>query len=217
MPLFLTAPPALLTLAATVALVAADLGGWRSGRLLFKPVAAAGFIWLALSFGALDTLYGQWLVAGLALCAVGDVCLMWERPAVFLAGLVAFLLGHVLYAIAFLQWPVDDALVYWTLLPVVLLMAGAIRWLWPHLQDVMRVAVPAYIVVIGSMLLCAALPWGNPGASLILIGAWGFALSDLAVARDRFIEATPMNGVWGTPLYFTAQLFLAASAGSLAL
>ena len=46
---------------------------------------------------------------------------------------------------------------------------------------------------------------------LILAGAWGFAISDLAVARRQFVKRSIVNGLWGTPLYFGSQLLLAAS------
>jgi uncharacterized membrane protein YhhN len=38
-----------------------------------------------------------------------------------------------------------------------------------------------------------------------------FVLSDLAVARNRFVERVFINRAVGLPLYFTAQLLLAAS------
>jgi hypothetical protein len=42
-------------------------------------------------------------------------------------------------------------------------------------------------------------------------GAWGFAVSDLAVARQQFVQTSQLNGLWGTPLYFLSQMLLAAS------
>ena len=71
--------------------------------------------------------------------------------------------------------------------------------------------VPVYILVIASMLVFAAGTWGQPGALMIILGAWGFAFSDLAVARRQFVSADRINGLWGTPLYFGSQMMLAAS------
>ena len=86
------------------------------------------------------------------------------------------------------------------------------RWLTPHVNREMQLPVTLYIVVISAMLLCAGLTAGQPAAPFIIGGAWGFACSDLAVARRQFIQpASRLNGVWGTPLYFLAQMVLASS------
>ena len=68
-----------------------------------------------------------------------------------------------------------------------------------------------YIVVITSMLLCAGLTLGHSAAVLMIGGAWGFAISDLAVARQQFVKPSKTNGLWGTPLYFLSQMILAAT------
>ena len=205
--------PLLLSLAAVLGLVISDLRGFRPGRYLCKPVAAAAFILLALAVGALDTTFGQWMLAALALCLVGDLCLMPDSDKTFLAGLGAFLLGHLLFGVAFLQLPLSTTGLLVSL-PLVLLLLLVVRpWLLPSVPADMKGAVIAYVVVIGGMLLCAGATAGNPGAVAIIIGAWGFAISDLAVARQQFVKPSKWNGLWGTPLYFAAQMVLAASIG----
>ena len=204
--------PIALSLASVVALVICDYRGLLRGRYLFKPLAAVAFVWLALSLGALHSLYGLWLLAALLLCMVGDLCLMGDGEAAFLAGLFAFLCGHLLYAIAFLQLPPAILGPVLSLLPAGILMAIVWRWLSPHVPDKMRIPVMLYILVIGAMLLCAGLTYQHPAAGLIIAGAWGFALSDIAVARRQFIDPSRVNGLWGTPLYFASQMLLAGSA-----
>jgi hypothetical protein len=39
-------------------------------------------------------------------------------------------------------------------------------------------------------------------------------LSDLSVARDRFVAPGFVNRAWGLPTYFAAQLLLAASVAA---
>lgn len=204
--------PLLLSVTAVIALVSSDMRLWRPGRYLFKPLAAAAFLWLALALGALDSPYGQVLFIGLLLCAAGDVLLMFEPEGAFLAGLVAFLCGHLAYAVAFYQLPLNLSGLAWTVVPALILMVGTTLWLRPHLEGVMRYAVPGYMLVITAMLLFAGMTAGQAGASVIILGAWGFACSDLAVARRQFINPTPLNGLWGTPLYFFSQMLIAASA-----
>jgi uncharacterized membrane protein YhhN len=181
------------------------------GRYVFKPLAALAFLWLALSLGCLDSGYGRVLLIGLILCAAGDILLMFEPESAFLAGLIAFLSGHLAYAFAFYQLPLNTTGLWWSTPPALALVIGTNLWLRAHLEGPMRFAVPGYILVITLMLLFAGMTAGQPGAALILVGAWGFAFSDLAVARRQFINPTPLNGLWGTPLYFWSQMLIAAS------
>lgn len=209
--LMILAPALLLSILSVSCLVASDWHQFRAGRLIFKPLAALCFIWLALLLGAPQTSYGQWLLLGLLLCALGDILLMFESEGAFLAGLIAFLCGHLLYAAAFVQLPIDTAALAIAVAPALVLVGLTLRWLKPHLHPPMTMAVPVYILVIASMLVFAAGTWGQPGALIIIIGAWGFAFSDLAVARRQFVSADRINGLWGTPLYFGSQMMLAAS------
>jgi uncharacterized membrane protein YhhN len=52
-----------------------------------------------------------------------------------------------------------------------------------------------------------ALP--EPQRCLFLIGAALFFVSDLAVARDKFVDRTVVNRMWGLPTYFAGQLLIA--------
>jgi hypothetical protein len=50
------------------------------------------------------------------------------------------------------------------------------------------------------------------GPALLGLGALGFALSDVSVARDRFVSSGFVNSAWGLPAYYLSQLALAYSA-----
>jgi len=200
-----------LSCAAVVALVISDFKSWRTGRYIYKPLAAAAFIWLAILLGATEYTYGKWLLAGLIACALGDLLLMMEDEKWFLAGLGAFLGGHLLYAVAFLQLPHNFTGLALSAIPALVLMLIVMRWLLPHVDSQMKVPVIVYILVITGMLLCSGLTWGNSAAVCIIVGAWCFALSDLAVARQQFIAQNRLTPMWGTPLYFFAQKVLATS------
>ena len=204
---------------ATAALAVAGIL-WSEARhprleWLLKPLASLCFILLALHAGAPESDYGRWLLAGLVLCMAGDVLLIPTNQKTFLAGLASFLAGHLLYGVAFLQLPQHATALLLGLAPVLALGALSLRWLWPHLPDGMRLPVLAYIVVICTMLLLAGGTWGTPAGAWILLGAWGFAISDLAVARNQFIRREMQNRYWGLPLYFAAQLLLAGTPGFL--
>ena len=197
-------------------LVGSTRTGWRPGVVVGKLGAAACFVGLALSFGALENRYGQIMLVGLVLCASGDALLLPEGQTTwFQAGIGAFLLGHLAYAVAFLSGDVD---------PLAALLAGAgmiavaiatLRWLRPHLPADFRAPVIAYVSVIGVMVTLAVGASSAGAPTTVALGAIGFAASDLSVARDRFVAPGFVNGAWGLPLYFGSQLLLASTIASL--
>jgi uncharacterized membrane protein YhhN len=203
-------PFVLFTATATVALLAAERAGWRAGVWIAKPLAAAGFVAAAWTNGALETPYGSWIFAGLVLSAVGDVLLIPKQvPRAFLAGLGSFLLGHVAYTFAFAVRGLDPITVGVALVAVLALGLAVLRGLLAHVPANMTRPVLAYVVVISAMLVCAAGTVARAGMPAIFVGALAFYLSDLAVARQRFVRPSFTNKAWGLPLYFAAQLLLA--------
>ena len=85
-----------------------------------------------------------------------------------------------------------------------------LRWLWPHLPDGMRPAVAAYVIAISLMVILASGTITGFGPQLA-IGAVMFAVSDIFVARERFVTSSVANRLWGLPLYYAAQIVLALS------
>lgn len=197
---------------AVAALLAFEFRGLRAGVCLAKPLASAGFLGAALAAGALATPYGRAIGFGLALSALGDVLLLArgaERP--FRLGLASFLLAHLVYAAAFLGRGMRPGVAAVAALAAVAAAALALRWLGPHVPSAMRVPVRAYVVVISAMLVCAAGAVASPRGPTILLGAGLFYVSDLAVARERFVASSFWNRAWGLPVYYAGQLLLAAS------
>jgi uncharacterized membrane protein YhhN len=209
---------AAITAVAVVVLVWAE---WKHSpiRLIAKPFASAGFIAAALQRGAFDSTYGRILLLGLILAAIGDVLLLGSTRHMFLAGLVSFLFGHVAYAVAFSThglWHGPDINFTWTAavsLPIAAASYMVFRWLKPHLTDDMRGPVLAYVFVITVMVLTAFFAVDGGATGWILVGALGFFLSDLAVARNQFVVESITNRLWGLPLYYAAQLALAWTVG----
>ena len=52
-------------------------------------------------------------------------------------------------------------------------------------------------------------------ATLVLNGAFSFYLSDIFVARQRFVQASFWNRLIGLPLYYLGQFQIAYTAGLL--
>ena len=189
----------------------------RSATLtwLTKPVASLGFMATAVAGGALESTYGLAVLAALALCLVGDLLLIpkGSRPA-FLAGLVSFLLGHVGYCVAFAQLGLSNRGLA-AAVPLVLVGVFVLRWLMPNVETRMRAPVLAYVLVISCMVTLAAGAGVHTASWTLPLGAVLFYLSDLAVARDRFVSRGFVNRAWGLPLYYGGQLVLAASVAGI--
>lgn len=188
--------------ASLAGLLWAEAGDRPAARALFKSVCSGGFLLLAVSLG-IDSTYARWVLVALLLSAVGDLALLSEAKRFFLAGLVAFLLAHVAYCFAFAPASRPSA---WTALALVAAAAGVLRWLWPGLGT-MRIPVVVYCAVISAMLWLAL----GVDQGAIRAGAALFYVSDLAVARQKFVAPGVGNRLVGLPLYYAGQYLLAAS------
>lgn len=148
---------------------------------------------------------------GLAWSWLGDLGLMPGGEAWFLAGLGAFLVAQLTYALAF--WPSrgDSVLSRPALvLPYLAVLVGLLVALWSHL-GVLRLPVGVYAVVIVTM---AVLATGiNP---TVATGAALFVVSDALIALDTVagLMRLPAHGFWVMLTYLAAQLLIAAGVSS---
>ncbi len=163
--------------------------------------------------------YFAWLLPGLIFCLGGDIFLALPQKKMFFPGLVSFLVGHVFYVICFFYTAPPTALVLWGTLPVSMASLWIFFRLKPHLND-MIIPVLVYIVVI-TIMVCGAFSillepeLAFTGRMLAFCGALCFYISDLFVARDRFVKKGLINRILGLPLYFGGQFLLAFSIGYL--
>ncbi|MBX2797079.1 MAG: lysoplasmalogenase [Myxococcales bacterium] len=187
-------------------------------RVLAKTTASVAFVMHAVAMGAPDQgPPGALLLVALGLSVVGDVCLLFRRG--FLPGLAAFLLAHLAFAAAFVSAGVATAGVLVSLAPLALVAWSVWRWLAPRARvRSMGPAVGAYILAIVAMTACAfgllaagptPLRWTLAAAAVL------FLVSDLFVARERFVRASFHNRLAGLPLYYGAQLLFGTASGGL--
>ena len=206
-------PSIVVCVSAVTCLLVAEWADSNIARAAAKMSAASAFLGMALACGALESTYGQILLGGLVLCWIGDACLLSPGQSVgFRVGIGAFLLAHLAYAIAYYQLGLD---------PIGLLIGGLVigglavivlRWLRPQVPDDFRNSVMTYIAVI-SVMVVASIGAVTAGTPVILaIGTIVFAISDLFVARERFVSSAFVNSAIGIPAYFGAQLLLASTA-----
>lgn len=172
---------------------------------VLKPLASLGFVALAFAREPPETSARVLVVLGLGLSVFGDLFLLSRARAWFLAGIGAFLLAHLAYAAAFVEHGVVLRSVGFGAAFLAVPAALMLRTLWPRLSGFMRGAVPAYVLVISGMLalgIATRMPWLSGPAIL-------FYLSDLFVARERFLHSAFSNRLFGLPLYYAAQVLFA--------
>jgi len=95
--------------------------------------------------------YYNWLLVGLIFCLMGDIFLALPQKGMFLAGLVVFLTGHVLYIFGFLrvteigQWAGMGSL-------VIAAVGGLVYFRLRTYLGRMKIPVIFYLIVISVML-----------------------------------------------------------------
>jgi uncharacterized membrane protein YhhN len=216
-PLLLTG----LTLALTAGLVVAERRQAARPRAILKSLASLGFLLVAVSLGLPGGSWAQQAVfVGLILGAAGDLFLLSRAKRWFLAGLVAFLLNHVGFLVAFFWVGVHPLWAGLAALPLVGVAYAVWRWLSSAPDGLGSLAGPvvAYIAVISAMVAAsvgtlAVAP--VPAGPTLVVAAVLFFVSDLCVARDRFVAPGPDNRTLGLPLYYAGQLTFAWGASFL--
>lgn len=151
------------------------------------------------------------VAVGLGWSWLGDLGLMPSGEGWFLAGLGAFLVAQLTYAVAF--WPSRRDSVFarpLLTLPYLAVLAGLLAALWGDLGD-LRVPVTVYAVVIVTMAMLAT------GIDrLVGVGAALFVASDALIALDTLAGAVrlPVHGFWVMLTYLAAQLLIATGVAS---
>ena len=179
----------------------------------------------SIASNPLSKRYAGCIQVGLALSALGDLCLELEShlesdraKLCFLGGLGSFLLAHLAYVYALFT---NADSISWSAIFLSYSYAGCfVFFLWDGISATfMKGAVAFYATALASM-LCAAICRGGTSqatrASVVngVIGALLFTVSDSVLGFDRFkvsgdrvklVEITIMS------TYYAAQYFLALS------
>lgn len=212
-----------IVLAALGAIVGSQLAsgdaidGWHWLHWACKPLATFLILWSTWHVRhPVSVAYRHWIGLGMVFSLAGDVFLMLPLDG-FVAGLVAFLIGHLCFLRALLS---DSrfAKPWWPLLAT--LGFGAINlWLlWPILPAALHAPVVVYVVVLTSMGgQAVARAWAQRqgvlagAARWAALGALSFMLSDTLLAWNRFRVAIPWSPLWILATYYVALWCLARS------
>ncbi len=157
---------------------------------------------------------GRLIGAGLLFSAVGDVVL--EIPAdLFVPGLLAFLTAHLFYVAA---WLADDrAPKLFVALPFYAYGIGMLVYLHDGLGDLF-VPVAVYVAVICTMLWRAWARVSKDSDWTVLAGAVGvivFAISDSAIALNKFHAPTPHADLFIMVTYWLGQAGITAATANI--
>ncbi|MCX6018571.1 MAG: lysoplasmalogenase [Chloroflexi bacterium] len=195
---------------------------------LWKPAATAMAIaasLLSLTQGR-SPVYAMLVTIGLVFCLIGDVYLIdGERPEMFMRGLFAFLLGHMVFIAAFtvVQQATGAALDFERELASAAVLAVLVTLFFLYMRDGMgalRGPVLVYMAVIALMVHRAVggaeLGRSFPSQSALAVGgAMLFMISDVILALNRFVfPADPSDGgdrVWVLSTYYGAIALIALS------
>jgi len=187
---------------------------------IFKPATMLlliAWLWQNTSFEA----HTLWFAIGFAFSLAGDVFLMLPREQ-FIAGLVAFLLGHLAFLVGLNQVAPPLNIPSLVLAIIIAFTAMQIyRRIAAGLQakGLTRLKVPVliYTIVISLMLLSAFVTlvrdeWQPGPALLVSGGALLFFLSDTILAWNKFVSPLRHGRLTNIIPYHLGQILLALGA-----
>ena len=202
-----------LAIAAAGQSIAAHVVNFRPFIYFFKPLALLLLLCYAIRNALTSKLSSsRWISFGLALSLCGDIFLMWP-DRLFRHGLLAFLLAHVSYLMAFtrgIKFPANRLVV------VGFLGFAAVDYfsLYSNLPQGLALPVAIYSFAVTTMAAQALgryLLLRTSAAMLAAIGAIFFVISDTLLGFDRFHTAIPLAPVFVLVPYYVAQLLIALS------
>ena len=181
-----------------VAAVAAVIDWWtvwaespraRLAERVAKPLVLVALLGVAAVSAPATPSIEPWLLLALAGSLAGDVLLL--PPGRLVPGLVAFLLGHVAYIVAFWQLPGSAALLLLGVLGALLVIAGVGRTLVrAAARGGMGAPVAAYLGVISMMAIAAT----RTGILAAVLGAWLFVASASMLGWGEFVVGQMADG-----------------------
>lgn len=150
-----------------------------------------------------DKQFRNLIITGLVFCLCGDIILL--NPKMFIYGLIAFLIAHLIFCYTFYQRN-QNRFSFIYLIPFVLIGATYFWFLLPNLGSI-AIPVAVYISVIVLMSWLAAELYRTEKSSrhfAIFIGAILFLVSDSILAFNKFVTPFDYSGLLILSTYWVA-------------
>jgi len=182
-------------------------------RVISKPIPVLIMVLVVMMWGRGS--YARVVATGLVMCAIGDVLLEFRGyTSMFIAGMIAFLVGHLCYVTAFIRRSSKPNVL--EALPFAAWIGWVILTVWGGMAEMMRIPVVFYALAIFAMMwrataMVSSQEHRRPLDWFVVVGAVIFAFSDTLIALDRFHSS--IEGV-RTPIiltYWIGQSLISAS------
>lgn len=141
----------------------------------------------------------------LIFCAFGDMLLALSFYHSFVAGLAAFLIGHLFFTLFFYKWRSWSPRKILVLLLLGVAMVNVGILILPATGDLLF-PVSLYMLVITAMAASAVIAAKN--SMLLIFGAVIFMLSDTLIGLNKFFAAVPYEHVAIMLTYYLALFLL---------
>ncbi|MEJ7692470.1 lysoplasmalogenase [Daejeonella sp.] len=186
-------------------------------NLLVKPLICISLAIYFVRNAKMNAGFNRLILAALILSFFGDCLLLFadEYASFFMFGLVAFLIAHVLYSLAFFRDFKNNPQAPKTYGHLMLFLMGVFSMSYysmirDYLGD-LRIPVMAYVFVISIMVILAGYRYRRVNLlsfRLIYFGALFFVISDSTLAYNKFVEPFACSGVVIMGTYMLAQYLI---------
>ncbi len=194
--------------------IASSIFDWNEIHLIAKPLIVLGLIG---HYYFQSSIRSAIFILALVFGWAGDVLLLFHGELFFIAGLISFLIGHVLYIVCYRQFQYADKSkellgpqkVRFSL-PFILMGTGLFVILFPVLGD-MKIPVAIYALVLTLMVINALLRYGRTSIKsflFVFLGAILFMTSDSMLAINKFLQQFSTAGVMVMLTYCLAQFLI---------
>ncbi len=203
-------------LAASLTEILGLANDWQSVHTIAKPLI---MISLLSYYTSRATKRSFIFIGALIFCWTGDMFLLFQSGGelFFMGGLVAFLIGHLLYILAYREHQIQNKgnelmptqKVRFSF-PIVLAGTGLIIILLPSL-GALRIPVIIYAIVLMVMVMTALFRFGRTSSVsfwMVFTGAALFMTSDSLLAINKFFAPFRFSGILIMITYISAQYLI---------
>ena len=190
-------------------------------RMVVKPLICISLAIYLVRNVKMSAGFNRLILAALVMSLFGDCFLLFAGGDIyfFVYGLVAFLVAHVLYSLAFFRDFKNDPQASKVFGHLMFFVMGVFSlsfysWIRDYLND-LRIPVMAYMFIISIMAILAGYRYRRVNLlsfRLIYFGAICFVISDSLLAYNKFVEPFPYSGIAIMGTYMLAQYLITIGA-----